>query len=252
MGKILFYIVLALFSVFLNFNAIYQNIDGENLLEEELSDVRIQLIGIQQKAIKSVDDLYDYSKTSSELDSLENELKREVSHPNRPGFGERSKTLYDKISSKESQLSGVESKYNSIANKINSIAITPLTLIDTTISTPFLIANYRRAIQKGVNSHNEIGSIMQNEMKESGFLFTKQFFKNDDLGKVNHTLSAISNIKNRSTQQRYSIYSALVFSIFIDLFPLLLSILTSSTKGNKRGRKSRSRWNNGGIHLRVM
>ena len=110
---ILGYTMVAIFSVLLNFNAIYGIFSSEKLLYEELKENKSRLTALTVKSKEALDDHFQAQKVKEELDQAMGLLEEEKTNPYDTGYGRKARRInQEAVIPLKAKWATIQSKYN--------------------------------------------------------------------------------------------------------------------------------------------
>ncbi|MFC0323351.1 hypothetical protein ACFFHT_07245 [Gallibacterium melopsittaci] len=217
-GFLITYFFFSLFSFTGNFNAIYTSYQKEQLFRDELLKHKQQLHDVINAADKVLNNFSpDITEKRTRIETLTQQLVRQITDPARPGVGQRAQELIREIETvlgeKLTDFGVKGNDWNTLAQRyqenIEQIAKRKLTsndydkvedirenihkkaketnrLIDNILQTTVLVKQYGFETNlKAVNTINEIGSSIQEFINEDSiFKFTKVPFESQEIGKI--------------------------------------------------------------------
>ncbi|OBX10971.1 hypothetical protein QV09_04235 [Gallibacterium salpingitidis] len=217
-GFLIAYFFFSLFSFTGNFNAVYTSYQKEQLFRDELLKHKQQLQDVVNASNKALNNFSpDITEKRNRVESLTQQLVRQITDPARPGLGKRAQELISEIEAvlgekltdfgtKGGDWKAIASRYQ---ENIDQIARRKLTskdydkveeirenitkkqneinrLIDDVLQTTISVKQYGFETNlKAVNTINEIGSKVQEFINDSSiFKFEKVPFESQEIGKI--------------------------------------------------------------------
>ncbi len=221
------YSAVAIFSVLLNFNAIYGSFTEEKLLYEEVNHKRNLVEEIATRAEDKINEKYGLVEARRAYEEAKVAYDNEVSNPGRSGHGKIAQGLYEDMTAAEGKLHAVEEELDATLSIIETEKTHSFQAIDSALATE-QAKSYRYAIDVAVKGHNEIGSVVSSKLGEDEFTYDKIEFIHRDSGNLNHSLWTISQIFNMSGRQATAVWVSLLLSFLIDFIVLFVLVLTHS------------------------
>jgi len=249
-GPLIAYIIVAIFSFWGNFNALYTRFNEDELYKKELLNKKEDLAGsivMAKKELLKVDP--ESISLITEVNSLKRQLKMQILDQANPGVGDRAKIIINDLENKLGQrltiFSGtpdqlaakyIENIENILDVKLNVAMLMrsrelidditdvydkALEAIDKALDDNANVAKARKAIKEGVFAINDIGSKTKNFVGED-YEYKKAVFVNQEVGKLSHTAkSALSGENN------FSALITFLVAVAIDgLIPLVVFLST--------------------------
>jgi len=219
------YSAVALFSVLLNFNAIYGSFTQEKLLYDEVNEKRNLVEQIATSAEDQINNKYGLTNTRRAYEEAKVAYENEVSNPGRSGHGKIAQGLYEEMTLAEGKLQATEEELESTLTIVETEKNRSLQAIDSALAAedPAL---YRNAIDVAIKGYNEIGSVVSTKLGEDSFQYEKIDFVHRDSGNLNHSLWTISQLFNMEGRQATAVLVSLLLSILIDFIVLFVLVLT--------------------------
>ncbi|MCI4666529.1 MAG: hypothetical protein MRZ79_00105 [Bacteroidia bacterium] len=222
---ILGYIFVASFSVLLNFNAIYGVFTSEKLLYEELKENKSQLTAVRVSAKGALDKYFDTRDIEQKLTEAKALLKEETTNRVEPGYGKKARKLNKEVVIPlEAQMETIRSRYNPAVKTIDSLSADAQKDIDAAL-TSGKIKEYRKAVDKSIDVHSQIGEMTTNLVGEENFAFEPIIFQHRDVGNLNHSLWTLTNIGKLDAKQASSVIVSLLLSLLIDFIVLFVIVM---------------------------
>ena len=217
-GFFIGYFFISLFSFTGNFNAVYTSYQREQLFRDELLKHKQQLHDVVNSANKVLNNFSpNITENRKRLESLTEQLVRQITDPSRPGLGKRAQEIIAEIQAvlgeKLTEFGTKGANWDEIAQRyrenIDQIARRKLTsedyekiedvreniehkekelnnLIDNVLQTTVSVKEYGFETNlKAVNTINEIGSTVQEFINDtSKFKFEPVQFESQEIGKL--------------------------------------------------------------------
>jgi len=219
------YIFVALFSVLLNFNAIFGVFSSEKLLYEELKNAKQELTAIGVTAQESLDEHFGAVETQRKLDEARAMLKEETVNRVDPGYGQNARRInQEKVIPLQAELASIRAKYDPVVQKIDTLVSSSIRRIDQALATEE-IASYRRAVDYSVDAYNQVGILTQNLIGTENFSYEPLTFEHRDVGNLNHSLWTVMNLPQLSGKQASSVIVSLLLSFLIDFIVLFVLVM---------------------------
>lgn len=220
------YTIVGLFSVLLNFNAIYGTFTAENLLYDELKNNREKLQSIQNTSNEVLAKHYRFLKSQKRLDSLNQEYNFELNNPRRLGHGSLAQEIYTQIPRAEADFKVAKDNYLPAKAKVDTLAIVTIEIIDKALKSKELY-QYKQVVDISIDNYNEITHFVKSKLDKNKFGYDpeKLEFKNRDVGSLQHSLWSITNVFNMPPQQSISVFVSILLSILIDFIVLFVIVL---------------------------
>lgn len=219
------YIFVALFSVLLNFNAIFGVFSSEKLLYEELKNAKQELTAIGVSARESLDEHFGAIKTQRKLDEARAMLKEETVNRVDPGYGQNARRInQERVIPLQAELASIRAKYDPVVQKIDTLVSSSVDRIDQALATED-IATYRRAVDHSVDAYNQVGILTQNLIGRENFSYQPLTFEHRDVGNLNHSLWTVMNLPQLSGKQASSVIVSLLLSFLIDFIVLFVLVM---------------------------
>jgi len=219
------YSAVAIFSVLLNFNAIYGSFTEEKLLYEELNVKRNQVEQIATRAENQINEEYGLVEARRAYEEAKVAYDNEVSNPGRSGHGEIAQKLYEEMTSTEGKVQATEKELGNILEVIETERSRSFQAIDSALESESA-EQYRYAIDVAIKGYNEIGNVASTKLGEEAFEYEKVDFIHRDSGNLNHSLWTITQIFNMGGRQATAVIVSLLLSFLIDFIVLFVLILT--------------------------
>lgn len=227
------YSIVAIFSVILNFNAIYGLFTAENLLYNELTRNRSELAAIRTSADEALKNHYGVTKVQKSLDSLRRELKYEIEDPRNQGFGDKASAIYRQLPRLEADSIIVYQNFNPISGEIEQKVDSSLSVIDQAIRSTDK-KSYRNAIEYSLQTYGEIGESVSSIVGRSAFNYHPLVFENRDVGNLNHSIWTLMNFYKLTGMQIAALMGSLFLSFLIDFIVLFVILLVNKPSRNGR------------------
>lgn len=218
LGLVISYFFFSLFSFAGNFNAVYTSYQKEQLFRDEMLKHKQQLHDVVNSANKALNGFSpEITAKRNRVESLTEQLVRQITDPARPGLGKRALELISEIESilgekltefgtQGNNWSAVAQRYHDNIEQIMQRKLTTkdydkleglrddiakkeketTTLIDRTLQTNVSVKKHGyEANLQAVNTINEIGSAVQEFISdENVFQFTPVAFESQEVGKI--------------------------------------------------------------------
>ncbi|MEM7375018.1 MAG: hypothetical protein AAF587_40870 [Bacteroidota bacterium] len=222
---ILGYTLVALFSVLLNFNAIYGVFTSEKLLYEELKNNKSALTAMQVQARESLEQHFNASDIQRQLKEAEALLEEEKTNPNNRGYGEIARKLNkETVIPLQAQLANIQAKYVPTMHRIDSVVQHAQTGIDAALASGE-IRQYRQAVDQSIDAHTYVAESTENIVGKEAFAYQPLVFQHRDVGNLNHSLWTIINLHTLSGSQTAAVLVSLLLAILIDFIVLFVLVL---------------------------
>lgn len=263
-GFLIAYFFFSLFSFTGNFNAIYTSYQKEQLFRDELLKHKQQLHNVINAADKALNNFSpDITEKRNRIETLTQQLIRQITDPARPGLGQRAQELIREIEAilgekltdfgvkgndwdalahryqenieqiaKRKLTSNDYERVEDIRENINKKAKETNRLIDDILQTTVSVKQYGFETNlKAVNTINEIGSSIQEFINDNSiFKFVKASFESQEIGKI-----AFSFKSAFSTHLLVGILFTII-CFFID-WAVVLSLLVFFGRSEKEPQK---------------
>ncbi|MEO0584574.1 MAG: hypothetical protein AAF135_20355 [Bacteroidota bacterium] len=228
------YIFVALFSVLLNFNAIYGMFSSEKLLYEELKENKSLLTAIQVRAGEALDDFYGANETRGKLQQAKSLLEEETSNRVDPGYGKNARRInQESIIPLEAELQLIQAKYDPTVQEIEKLVVGAQVTIDEALAS-HNISQYREAVDQSVDAYTQVGEMTQNQLGEENFYFEGLVFKHRDVGNLNHSLWTLGEVSKLDGKQASAVIVSLVLALLIDFIVLFVLVLVNKPEKEEK------------------
>jgi len=228
------YIFVALFSVLLNFNAIYGMFSSEKLLYEELKENKSLLTAIQVRAGEALDDFYGANETRGKLQQAKSLLEEETSNRVDPGYGKNARRInQESIIPLEAELQLIQAKYDPTVQEIEKLVASAQVTIDEALAS-HNISQYREAVDQSVDAYTQVGEMTQNQLGEENFYFEDLVFKHRDVGNLNHSLWTLGEVSELDGKQASAVIVSLVLALLIDFIVLFVLVLVNKPEKEEK------------------
>lgn len=230
------YIFVALFSVLLNFNAIFGVFSSEKLLYEELKNAKQELTAIEIKAQEALDAHFGAVETQRKLDEARAMLEEETTNRVDPGYGQNAREInQEKVIPLRAELAAIRAKYDPLTQQIDTVVSSAITRIDQALASEDL-ASYRKAVDYSVDAYNQVGISTQNLIGSDNFTYQPLAFQHRDVGNLNHSLWTVMNLHKLDGKQASSVIVSLLLSFLIDFIVLFVLVMINRPgKGDLNG-----------------
>ncbi|MEL6192029.1 MAG: hypothetical protein AAFR66_08260 [Bacteroidota bacterium] len=225
MRFILGYSMVAVFSVLLNFNAIYGVFSAEKLLYEELKNNKNQLTSIRVEARESLDFYFDANETRQKLAEAKALLEEEKTNPRDLGYGIKARKINtEAVIPLQAKLEAIESRYDPAVRQIDSLHLHASTVIDSALAAKSIPA-YREAVDVSIDAYAQIGQMTSSLVGQDAFEFEPLEFQHRDVGQLNHSLWTIGHLREMSGKEVSAVMVSLLLAILIDFIVLFVLVL---------------------------
>lgn len=225
MRFILGYSLVAIFSVLLNFNAIYGVFSAEKLLYEELKDNKNQLTSIRVEARESLDFYFDANETRQKLAEAKALLEEEKTNPRDFGYGTKARKINtEAVIPLQAKLAAIESRYDPAVKQIDSLHTHASLIIDSALAAKSIPA-YREAVDVSIDAYAQIGQMTSSLVGKEAFEFEPLEFQHRDVGQLNHSLWTIGHLDEMSGKEVSAVLVSLLLAILIDFIVLFVLVL---------------------------
>ncbi len=230
------YIFVAMFSVLLNFNAIYGVFSAEKLLYEELKTNKTELTAIKTRSIEALDAHFGAVETERKLQEAQALLEEETSNQVDPGYGQNARRLnQESVIPLRAELAAIRAKYNPVVAQIDSVVSEAQVMISTALEAKE-ISLYREAVDQSIDAYSQVGEMTQNLLGAAEFSYEPMVFKHRDVGNLNHSLWTLMNIPKLDAKQASSVIVSLLLSLLIDFIVLFVIVMINRPgKGDING-----------------
>jgi hypothetical protein len=219
------YIFVALFSVLLNFNAIYGVFSAEKLINEELKENKTELTAIQTRAVEALDSHFGAVETERKLQEARALLKEETTNNVDPGYGEKAREINkDLVIPLQAKLVEIRTKYNPTVRRIDSVVSAAQATTHQALEAKD-ITLYREAVDRSIDAHSQVGEMTQNLVGEDQFSYEPMTFQHRDVGNLNHSLWTVANLHRLEAKQASSVIVSLLLSFLIDFIVLFVLVM---------------------------
>lgn len=224
-GSIFAYSVVAIFSILLNFNAIYGISNAKTLLYEELDTKRNALISLQRTTQEDIDSLHQVSYWQGQVAAARQEMELEKLTPGEEGCGPKCRKIYrEKLLPASGKLEEAQQKSTvyrtKIEDKIKSIYPEPINTV--------LESGDPKLLEGGIQ---DIIEVYQDVAKDIGPVTNKDYgtlsFENKNVGNLNHAVNTIFSISRKGGEAKASIFISLLISFIIDFLILFVILFLS-------------------------
>lgn len=222
---ILGYTMVALFSVLLNFNAIYGVFTSEKLLYEELKNNKSALTAMQVQAKESLEQHFNASEIQRQLKEAEALLEEEKTNPNNRGYGQIARKINkETVIPLQAQLANIQAKYVPTVHRIDSVVNGAQAGIDAALASGE-IRQYRDAVDQSIDAYTYVAESTENIVGKETFSYQALVFQHRDVGNLNHSLWTILNLHQLSGSQAAAVLVSLLLAILIDFIVLFVLVL---------------------------
>ena len=230
------YIFVAMFSVLLNFNAIYGVFSAEKLLYEELKQNKSELTAIRTRAIESLDGHFGAVETEQKLKEAQALLKEETTNRVDPGYGQNARRInQESVIPLQAKLVAIRTKYDPTVGIIDSVVAKAQSTITLALENK-TIPLYREAVDQSIDAYSQVGEMTQNLIGSENFSFEALSFQHRDVGNLNHSLWTLGNIPKLEAKQASSVIVSLLLSLLIDFIVLFVLVMINRPgKGDLNG-----------------
>lgn len=219
------YTFVALFSVLLNFNAIYGVFSSEKLLYEELKANKSELAAIHVRAQEALASHFDATKLEKDLAEAEGLLKEETSNTMDPGYGQKARRIaQEQVIPLRAALATARARYQPALQRMDSLVTGAQTTIDAALQSG-KISNYRQAVDKSIDAYAWVGESTRNLVGAERFDYQPLAFQHRDVGNLNHSLWTLMNVFGLEGRQASSVLVSLLLAVLIDFIVLFVLVL---------------------------
>ena len=221
-GAVFAYSLVALFSVLLNFNAIYGIANAKTLLYEELDAKRSNLVKLQSLAISDIDTLHQVTRWEGELEAAQEKMEGEKRTPGEEGCGPKCRKIYrEEVLPAMGELKKAKEKaqkyHDRIEKRVSTIYPEPINTVLQNANPKELRVGIEDVVEVYNDISGDIGVVTQKN-------YSTINFENKNVGNLNHALNTIFNIGRKGGEATAAILVSLLISILID-FLILFVIL---------------------------
>lgn len=235
-GVIFAYSIVAIFSVILNFNAIYGLFNKQNVLYDEINDKREALVALKRNAIDDINTKFEVNKWKGEVEAVKEKLLHEDKTPGDKGKGPRYKQIYrDELRPAEAKLKEVETNAAPYTKRVNQkITDDYIAQIDAVIQdgNPKKI---KTQIEKMVATYQDVS-------KDIGPVTAQNYgsisFENKNVGNLIHAVKKIIGFFDENTESKAAIFISLLISFIIDFLILFVILFLAPPVENIRKKKN--------------
>lgn len=222
---VLGYSMVAIFSVLLNFNAIYGIFTAEKLLYEELKENRKSLMALKVSAEESLDEFFDAKETERKLKEAKALLAEEKTNPRDYGYGVKARKLNkETVIPLQAKYDNIQTKYKPLIEEIDTVASFALTTIDEALAKEDF-REYRKAVDVSIDAYTTIGTKTSNMITDSSFAYTPLTFQHRDVGHLNHSLWSLGHLGQMEGKQASALIVSLLLAILIDFIVLFVLVM---------------------------
>ncbi|WP_367391325.1 hypothetical protein [Lewinella sp. LCG006] len=251
-GIIAAYAVVALFSILLNFNAIYGISNADTLLYDEINEKRDALVTLSSTAIKDINDKYQVDEWQRQVDDATEQMELEKLTPGEEGCGPKCRAIYrNKLLPAEGKLTAAKREAARHIPKVQNL----LSSIYPDQINAIIESDNPRKIDGGIETIIQVYQNIAREIEPiTGKTYPTLVYKDRGIGNLSHTVSTIFSFSERNAQGKAAIFISLLISFIID-FLILFVILFLSPKVEiapkevygRRGQSNGSspKWNRG-------
>ncbi len=221
---ILGYSFVAIFSVLLNFNAIYGVFTAEKLLYQELKENKSRLTALQAEAKNALDNHFSTTDLEENLFTARARLEEEKTNPRDFGYGKKARKINtEEVIPLSAQLETLKKLHAPLIHRIDSIVSNAQIAIDEALTSKDLL-QYREAVDKSVDAYTFVGELTQNTVSDSAFQYQPIQFNHRDVGNLNHSLWTLGSLPNMEGRQASAVFVSLLLAFLIDF--IVLFVLT--------------------------
>ncbi|RMG26148.1 MAG: hypothetical protein D6730_09695 [Bacteroidetes bacterium] len=231
---ILGYSMVAIFSVLLNFNAIYGIFSAEKLLYNELKDNRQRLMALQVQAEESLDRYFGAQQTEAELQKAQALLEEEKTNPRDFGYGTKARRINkEAVIPLEAKLSAIKAKYDPLLKEIGETTSQAVATIDAALEQGE-VAAYRKAVDVSIDAYTTVAAKTANMIADGSFTYQPLEFQHRDVGHLNHSLWSLLHPGSMDGKQLSALLVSLLLAILIDFIVLFVLVLLHKPSKKER------------------
>ncbi|GEM_PF-3546526 len=222
---VLGYSMVAIFSVLLNFNAIYGIFTAEKLLYDELKDNKKRITALSMQAQESLDKFFDAKETERKLNEAMALLAEEKTNPRDYGYGQKARKLNtETVIPLQAKLNNIKTKYDPLMTEIDTTTAFAISTIDHALATEDF-RSYRKAVDVSIDAYTTIGTKTTNLIDDGSFSFEPLTFQHRDVGHLNHSLWSLAHLGDMEGKQASALVVSLLLSFLIDFIVLFVLVL---------------------------
>lgn len=222
---ILGYSMVAIFSVLLNFNAIYGIFTAEKLLYDELKANRQKLTALQVSAEEALDEHFDAQETRQQLQEAMALLEEEKTNPNDYGYGTKARTINkESVIPLQAKMDIIQTKYEPLVTEIDTTVSNALSTIDEALASEN-VGLYRKAVDASIDAYTTVGTKTANLIGDSTFAYEPLEFQHRDVGHLNHSLWSLAHLGKMEGKEVSALLVSLLLAILIDFIVLFVLVL---------------------------
>lgn len=224
-GSIFAYSLVALFSILLNFNAIYGISNANTLLYSEINAKRDSLVSLSSTAIRDIKIKFEVDSWQKKVDAAYQEMELEKLTPGEKGCGPRCRAIYrEKVLPSEGNLDAAKREAQkhipAVEQLLASIHPEP---INTVIKS-----NDPKAIDEGIE---DIIKVYQNIARQVEPITDKRYgslvYEERGIGNLSHTVNTIFSFRKKGGEEKAAIFVSLLISFIIDFLILFVILFLS-------------------------
>jgi hypothetical protein len=219
------YSMVAIFSVLLNFNAIYGVFSSEKLLYEELKENKSRLTALTVKSKQALDNHFQAQQVKEELDQAMGLLEEERSNPYDTGYGRKARKInQEAVIPLKAKWANIQTKFTPSIRKIDSLSADAQTRIDAALASEN-IKEYKQAVDVSIDAYTQIGDLTSSMIEDGSFSYAPIAFQHRDVGNLNHSLWTLGHLGEMEGRQVSAVLVSLLLAILIDFIVLFVLIL---------------------------
>ncbi|MCB0836925.1 MAG: hypothetical protein KDD99_09715 [Bacteroidetes bacterium] len=219
------YSMVAIFSVLLNFNAIYGIFSSEKLLYEELKENKSRLTALAVKSKEALDQHFQAQKVKEELDQAMGLLEEERTNPYDTGYGQKARRInQEAVIPLKAKWANIQSKFNPSIRKIDSLTTHAHTVIDEALASQNF-KEYKNAVDVSIDAYTQVGDLTSSMIDDGSFSYEPITFQHRDVGNLNHSLWTLGHLGEMEGRQVSAVLVSLLLAVLIDFIVLFVLIL---------------------------